>query len=189
MSGTVRHLVLIGILLILLVVAVVLLALPAFWRTVYPLKYRDLIFENAERHNLDPYLLTAIIFVESKFDKNAVSHRGARGLMQVMPETGKWVASQLDIESFSEEDMFDPELNIRIGSWYFADLMRQFENNTKTSLAAYNAGRGRVERWINERIWQPSDGIGGIPFAETREYVKRVLKVRERYKRIYGSQD
>lgn len=174
----------------LLVVALVAVALL---RWAYPLHYRDAIAAHAAGAGLDPALVAAVIRVESGFDPQAVSPRGARGLMQVMPATGEWVASQIGVTGFEVADLHDPETNIEIGTWYLADLLRTFDGDLVLALAAYNGGRGNVSRWLEDqtqaavREGSLDQRLAAIPFAETRRFVRRVLDGYRVYRLLYPS--
>ncbi len=158
-------------------------------RLVYPFHYRDIINEETRKYGIEPYLVVGVIRVESGFRENAESNKGARGLMQVMPQTGIWVAEQIGLEDYSEEKLFDPHVNISIGTWYLVDLLRQFNGNVYAALAAYNGGRGHVSRWLEEGIWDGSrDNIGSIPFPETRAFVLKVERAYNLYRLIYEEQ-
>lgn len=153
----------------------------------YPLSYRQSLLQRAHEYGLDPYLVAAVIRTESRFRPDATSAQGARGLMQIMPETGEWAASQLKIP-YSPEMLYDPDYNIRLGCWYLAELHREFNGDPVLALAAYNGGRNNVKKWLNERRWTGEhQTLDQIPFAETRVYVGRVLRDVEFYRRIYGS--
>lgn len=153
---------------------------------LYPLSYKSLIFAYAEANGVDPYLVAAIIRTESGFRPDATSSQGARGLMQIMPETGRWAAARLGIE-FTPDDLYDPEYNIRLGTWYLAELLREFAGDPVLALAAYNGGRANVWRWLEERQWTgEARTLDQIPFAETRRYVARVLRDHQRYLWLYG---
>ncbi|MFW6264546.1 MAG: lytic transglycosylase domain-containing protein [Bacillota bacterium] len=151
----------------------------------YPLEYEDLILRNSMIYEIDPYLIAAIIFVESKYINNAESPRGALGLMQIMPNTAYWIAQEMGIDNFSEKDLLNPELNIMFGTWYLANLRKQFDDEV-IILAAYNAGRGNVVRWLDERWDGKINTIDTLPFPETRNYIMQVRLVYERYKKIYA---
>lgn len=114
------------------------------------------------------------------------SHRGAIGLMQLMPDTAEWIAGQLEDPSYSIEAIHEPERNIRYGIWYLSTLQREFDGNDVLALAAYNAGRGNVQSWIREYGW-PADfhDIDAIPYQETREYVRKVLLTEHKYRSLY----
>lgn len=141
----------------------------------YPLGYRELIVDNSEKYDLDPYLVASIINVESNFRKEAVSRRNARGLMQIAEITGNWASEELDFINYSHEDLLDPELNIEIGSWYLSVLNREFDGNLELILAAYNGGSGNVRNWLkDERYSKDGLSLHEIPFKETREYIEKV---------------
>ncbi|MFA4885865.1 MAG: lytic transglycosylase domain-containing protein, partial [Desulfotomaculaceae bacterium] len=108
------------------------------WRYFYPFPYRQITINYAAAYNLDPCLLAAIMKAESGFNSRAVSPKGARGLMQIMPDTGQWVAWQLGSQAFNPDQLFDPETNIRFGAWYIADLKTEFHDDIVLVLAAYN---------------------------------------------------
>jgi soluble lytic murein transglycosylase len=152
-------------------------------RLFFPLPYQDTIAFYGRVYNVDPVLIAAVIKAESNFDSKAVSMQGARGLMQIMPETGLWAARQTGETAFDDELLFDPETNIKLGTWYLSDLAKEFDGSTVLTLAAYNGGRGNVREWLaGKTLINPEGSISQIPFPETRHYVKKVLL----YHRIYG---
>jgi soluble lytic murein transglycosylase len=157
------------------------------WITIfYPLPNRDIVFAMAKEYDVDPYLVFAIIRAESKFQTTAQSPVGAKGLMQIMPETGEWIAKQMKIDNFQAEDLHDPEVNIRFGCWYIKDLSTEFKGSVPLQIAAYNAGRGKVSQWIQEGKWDGDpNNMEVIPFPETKQYVKNVLKNYQAYNAIY----
>ncbi|MFV0635983.1 lytic transglycosylase domain-containing protein [Mitsuokella sp. WILCCON 0060] len=154
---------------------------------LYPFPYRDTVEEYADRYHVDPYLAAAVIKTESKFQDGVHSHRGAIGLMQLMPDTAEWIAGQLDDNAYSIDAIHEPERNIRYGIWYLRSLQREFDGNDVLALAAYNAGRGNVQAWIRENGW-PADfhDIDAIPYQETREYVRKVLMTERKYRELYA---
>ena len=159
---------------------------PVKRRYIYPNPYQELITTHARANGIPAALVASVIMHESKFAENAKSHRGALGLMQIMPETGKWIAGELSDESFSPEDLKNPETNIRYGTWYLGWLLRDFGGNEALALAAYNAGRSTVREWAEERGWRDDfDDADDIPYEETRLYVRRVLKDRKNYEKLY----
>lgn len=173
----------------LLPAAVILLIISnkGFWRFIYPFPYQDIVTKEALANGIDPYLIAALIHTESKFSAGAESGRGARGIMQIMPETGKWAAAQMGMENFDEDLLFDPASNIKIGAWYLADLHREFNGNRNIALAAYNAGRGNVKQWLERNVWDGEIAtVDRIPFPETRNYVVTVMKSYKMYKFIYS---
>lgn len=153
---------------------------------LYPFPYRDTVETYSDRYRVDPYLAIAVIKTESKFQDDVHSHRGAIGLMQLMPDTAEWIAGQLEDPAYSVEAIHEPERNIRYGIWYLSTLQREFDGNDVLALAAYNAGRGNVQSWIREYGW-PSDfhDIDAIPYQETREYVRKVLLTEHKYRSLY----
>lgn len=154
---------------------------------VYPYPYRITVEESAEEFGVDSSLVAAVIKTESKFSKDVHSHRGAVGLMQLMPDTAEWIAQQMGDVGYSEENLHDPARNIRYGTWYLAYLEKEFGGNTVLALAAYNAGRGNVDDWIERYGWDPGfSDIDAIPYDETRHYVRSVLNNEKKYVELYG---
>lgn len=157
-------------------------------RVVFPFPYRELLADEAARAKIDPWLLAGLVRQESSFDPTARSWVGATGLSQIMPATGAWLAAGAGVRTFSPELLRVPEINLRMGSRFLRDQLRRYHGARDLSLAAYNAGPGRADRWKREL------GYGGdpdafrerIPFAETREYVKVVIRNAEVYRRLYG---
>ncbi len=155
-------------------------------RSAYPLTYYEYIAASAARYQVDPFLVAAVIKVESKFDPHAVSSQGARGLMQIMPATGLWAAQQMGLKDFEEGMLFDPQTNIQIGTWYLANLSREFDGALPLVIAAYNGGRGKVNSWLSTGVWDGTyAGREAIPYAETRAFLKRVLDNYEGYRNLY----
>jgi soluble lytic murein transglycosylase len=107
--------------------------------------------------------------------------------MQIMPQTAEWIAEQVKFIGFTPEDLLDPETNIRFGTWYLASLREEFDDNEVLMLAAYNAGRGNVKSWMKAYNWTMDfNDIEQIPYKETREYVAKVLKSKQQYRKLYG---
>lgn len=165
---------------------VMVVGAPFIWELVYPMPYVDLINKYAADNDIDPFLVAAVIRAESKFKSSATSPKDARGLMQILPSTGGWIALQLGYEGLSAEDLYDPELNIMFGTWYLRDLLRQFSGNLPAALAAYNGGRGTVQGWLESGCWDgTTSGISAVPYTETRNYVIKVLGNYDAYVEIY----
>jgi soluble lytic murein transglycosylase len=180
------------VLVYLLLVCLVFLLIdsPILGRLLYPLQYEDLIVHYANRHKLDPSLVAAVIRVESNYRPQAVSRKGARGLMEVLPTTGKWIlrmkGTPLSLDQV-EEQLFVPEFNISLGTWYLAFLTRKFDGEKAKILAAYNAGQGQVSAWLEQDVWDGTfENRDQIPFAETRDYLGKVKKAQIRYRRFYN---
>jgi soluble lytic murein transglycosylase len=154
--------------------------------TIFPLSYWDLIKKYSGQQNLDPYLVAALMAQESTFVRDIKSHAGAYGLMQMMPRTGRQYARRLKIP-YSLRLLTTPEPNIRMGTMYLADKIREF-GSVHLALASYNAGETPVRRWMREFSDLPQDEfIDSIPYPETQQYVKRLLGTAEDYRRLYGS--
>lgn len=153
---------------------------------VYPLQYDYTVRQYAYEDQVDPALVAAVILVESKFNEGAASHRGAHGLMQIMPDTGKWIAEEMGLPDYTPDKLNDVQTNIQMGTWYLAYLLKEYDGNKVLALAAYNAGRGYVDEWVERYGWKKDfSEIEKIPFSETREYVKIVLLNEQQYKKLY----
>ena len=157
-------------------------------RASHPLYYEFAIRRSAEENQLDPALISAVILCESSFHPNAVSRLGARGLMQIMEETAGWIAHRMgeDDSGYSFDSLFDPETNIRYGTWYLGYLSRRFGADTKKIICAYHAGQGNVESWLHNAQYSV-DGLtlDTIPLRDTQQYYDRVSNAMEVYKRYY----
>lgn len=155
-------------------------------KLMYPVDYQEEVEQAARKHGVDPILILAIVKTESNFDKERVSHKGAVGLMQLMPDTADWIISQSGYDSMAREYLDHPQVNIDLGTWYVAFLLDTFQGDQVKAVAAYNAGPGIVAKWLKEGRWQGTrDSIDGIPYGETRHFVQRVLYFYERYDRLY----
>jgi soluble lytic murein transglycosylase len=160
---------------------------PGVLQIIYPLDYWPLIQKYSKMHALDPYLITALMAQESTFTAEIRSSANARGLMQLMPGTGRIYARKLGMRSFSTASLLQPETNVRLGTQYFKDLVDRF-GGVHYALASYNAGEHRVARWLTEAPGLSADEfIDNIPFPETQNYVKRILGTAEDYRRLYGA--
>ncbi len=146
-------------------------------RLRYPLRYETILTTHARTYGLDPALLAAVVYTESRFRADARSSAGALGLMQLLPETGEAIALRTGGDRFVVDDLFDPEVNVRYGSWYLRELLRKYRD-PRTALAAYHAGQGSVDRWRARGV--------GIQFPETRAYVDDVLRLTPVYRRAYA---
>ena len=186
MVVSIRRLRLLLIALLILFGIVYLLQAKWFWRVFYPLPYKQEIVEVAVNSGVDPFLLAAVVKVESGFDPYACSEVGAVGLMQVMPSTASWAAQQMELVDYHEDLLYRPEVNLLIGSWYLSDLLEEFDGNMAAALAAYNAGRGNVGKWLRSGQWKGTKSdVDNIPFPETRIYIKSVLRNYEIYQYLY----
>lgn len=183
---------------LLLIVVVALVTSNIFWRWMYPIQYQSLILNAAASNGVDPLLVAAVIRVESKFDTHDVSHAGAVGLMQLMPDTAQWIALRLaDSGAFvagygqgtHNSQLAVPAINIQLGSWYLQYLTKKFDGNRVAAIAAYNAGPKRVQQWLHNDTWNGQlNSIDKIPLGETRHFVDRVFYNFDLYQRIYGNE-
>ena len=152
---------------------------PWYERIRYPLHYSEYVRVHAREHHLDPALLAAVIYQESKFRTSAKSSSGAIGLMQLTPSTARGIAIRTHGSAFRTSDLYDPDINIRYGTWYLDNLFKKY-GSERLVLAAYNAGQGNVDEWRTHG--EP------IQFAETRAYIKRVERLKKIYRSAWRSQ-
>jgi soluble lytic murein transglycosylase len=156
------------------------------WRTLYPLPYEAALRREAAKNNFDPMLAAGLIRQESTFQADAVSHKNAVGLMQVLPQTGRLMARQLRVR-YTKNSLFEPDFNLQVGMVYVAGLLRGL-GAPEYALAAFNAGEDRIALWRSERNYDEiPELVESIPFTETRDYVQIVLRNAEVYRMIYGS--
>ena len=170
-------------------VAVAPWADEAVQEVTLPLRHDDIIRQQAEDKGLDPALIAGVIFAEAHF-RDQTSHAGAKGLMQLMPETAEYIARKSGGTAFVQGDLATPQVNIAYGSWYLRHLLAKYDGREVLALAAYNAGEGKVDEWVavasaqGERFRAPEH----IPFPETRGYVAKVLAARRDYRRTYPAE-
>jgi soluble lytic murein transglycosylase len=171
---------------VLLVVIARPFAEDAVQEIALPLRHEDIIRQQAEAKDLDPSLIAGVIYVESRF-RDQTSVAGAKGLMQILPSTADYIATKSGGTAFEQGDLATPQINISYGSWYLRYLLQHYEGNELLALAAYNAGEGKVDEWYRDASARGEDfkAESHIPFPETRNYVTRVLDVRERYRQEY----
>jgi soluble lytic murein transglycosylase len=180
-----------GVALVGAAILALLLALPLAKRAVnslgLPLQYSSVIRDQAAAKHLDPALVAAVIYAETKFDPRT-SPAGAVGLMQLMPETATFLAKRSGATTFATSDLSTPGVNIAYGSYYLRYLLTEYHGDTVLALAAYNGGETNVDNWVRSAH---ADGqrfrVGDIPFPETRAYVQRVLTARGEYRKTYAS--
>jgi soluble lytic murein transglycosylase len=173
-------------------VAGIVLAIPLFRKAVneltLPLAYSNVIRQQAAEKHLDPALIAAVIYAETKFDPRP-SSAGAEGLMQILPGTAKYLARRSGATAFTIADLGTPAVNIAYGSYYLRYLLDQYGGSEMLALAAYNGGMTNVDRWIERARSQGGQlSINQIPFPETRAYVQRVLQAQQDYRHTYARQ-
>jgi soluble lytic murein transglycosylase len=152
---------------------------PAWYERIWhPLHYEDIVLGHARNYHLDPALLAAVIYQESKFNADARSDRGAIGLMQLLPATAKGIAARTGGTRFRVADLDDPEINVRYGAWYLRHLLDRY-GSERLALAAYNAGQANVDSWRARGL--------PVQFEETRAFVERVEHLKKTYRHAYSS--
>ncbi|WP_311482300.1 lytic transglycosylase domain-containing protein [uncultured Anaerococcus sp.] len=172
------------IFLAILILFVVCYATIAYQTSRTRISYQDEIYKSSEKYNVDPLLTASIIKVESDFDKDAKSHQGAQGLMQLLDETASH-AAELTNKEFYPDKLSDVEYNLDLGVAYY-DYLYRYYNNRDLALAAYNGGVGNVDKWIKEGVLDPENpDVSKIPFEETRQYVTKIDANYDVYKKFY----
>jgi len=166
------------------VVCIVSVAGVSIYKLFYPIKYTDFVEKYGEEYNLDKELIYAVIKTESSFNSDAVSSLGALGLMQITPETYDWLKMKMG-ENYTELDYMDAETSIKYGAFFLSLLIDEF-GDEKTALAAYHAGRGRVNEWLSDSSISP-DGktLENIPYKDTEYYVEKVTRAKNIYRNLY----
>ncbi|WP_297517440.1 lytic transglycosylase domain-containing protein [uncultured Clostridium sp.] len=150
---------------------------------LFPAKYSNYVVKYSKEYDVNPMLVMSVMKAESNFNEDAQSKKDARGLMQITGSTGTWIAEQLGVKDFNVDMLKEPEVSIKFACWYLNNLDKEFKNENLV-IAAYNAGRGNVKKWLNDNKYS-KDGknLNYIPFKETDKYVKKV----NAYKNIYTS--
>lgn len=163
---------------------ILIFSINCFYNYFYPMKYKEEIVSVSNRSGVDAAMIAAVSNVESGYKKDAVSNKGAVGIMQLMPKTAKWIASKNNIE-YNEEKLKEPFYNLQLGSLYLSYLMQEYQD-LQVSICAYNAGQGNVSSWLqNSEYSKDGKTLSKIPFKETRNYLKRVNKNYNYYKNKY----
>ena len=164
-------------------------AIPVeLYRLLYPLYYTDLLQKHTTKYKIDPLFVAAMIREESRYNAGIVSYAGAIGLMQIMPATGRELAGRLKITRFNTKMLYNPDINIQMGSWYMKSLMDQFDNNHALVAGAYNGGPGRMRRWIKgKQIPDLDEFIEDIGIDQTRRHIKKVIDSYNIYQQLYSN--
>ncbi|NHN31388.1 lytic transglycosylase domain-containing protein [Paenibacillus agricola] len=156
-------------------------------KILYPIRYQEEIQKNALAYELDPFLIAAIIRVESNYVNDIESKKGAYGLMQLMPDTSNWIVEAGKFSPSFKKDLHNPAVSIQLGSWYLSWLHKQFNGNAVLAIAGYNAGQGNVFEWLEADVWDGTlEHAGSIPYGETRHYLQRVLYYYNKYDQLYA---
>ncbi len=176
----------IGIFFLLILLAGAIIFLPNLRKSIYPIKYEEYVTKYSNEYSVPEPLIYAVIKTESNFDENAESRVGAKGLMQLMPDTFDWIDSKI---GEGQEQITDPETNIKYGTYLLSWLYDYF-GDWDTAIAAYNAGHGRVGNWLEDsRYSQDGKTLNEIPLSETKNYVNKVNKTKKQYEEIYFNGD
>lgn len=170
---------------IMCVLVVAIMHIPGSRIAAYPVKYTDEIIAAAQANSIPAPYIAAVIMAESSYDPGATSSVGAMGLMQIMPDTGQWIAGKYN-ETLAEGGLYDAATSIRYGAWYLGFLMDRYNGDMRCATAAYHAGQGTVDKWLDDPAYS-ADGITltVIPYESTNTYVGRVLKYYEFYEKAY----
>ena len=159
---------------------------PEFWRLAFPLPYRAEMERQARENGLDPLFVAALVRQESEFNPKAVSTSNARGLAQIMPATGLDLSRRLKLKPYTTARLFQPQISLRLGTYYLKTIADRFNGRWEAVLAAYNAGPSRVSTWSTwAEFREPSEFIETVPFAQTRDYVQIILRNADIYHRVY----
>lgn len=164
-------------------------AMPrSYWQALFPRPYWTELKRDALLNRLDPFMVAALIRQESEFNPGAVSHANAWGLMQLLPPVGRTLARRQRVRRYSVAMLLVPNINLRLGTRYFRELLDRYNGNVEYALAAYNAGSDRVQDWVSNGNFQDSpEFVESIPFTETREYVQAIVRNATVYRQLYGT--
>ncbi|MFI3209677.1 MAG: lytic transglycosylase domain-containing protein [Peptostreptococcaceae bacterium] len=167
---------------IVMIISCILIEKNLINKFLYPRAYKTFVSKYSEEFNIDENLVYSIMKAESKFLRNAKSHKGAKGLMQISDITRDWAIEELEL---GEVDIFDPETNIKISCWYINKLFREF-GELELVITSYNAGSGNVSKWLKNKDYSlDGESLYYIPFEETDNYLRKVLNNYRHYNYIY----
>lgn len=177
--------ILLGILGILIIILIISFGITTYGTLTRPVEYTNYIDKYSKEYDVDPILVYAVIKVESNYNPDAQSHMNAHGLMQILPDTGNWIAGKLKME-YNDAMLKDPEKSIQMGTYYLSYLVHHFKDRD-LAIAAYNGGLGNVEKWLaDESLSKDGETLDDIPFVETKNYVVRVNDNYDIYNLFYG---
>jgi soluble lytic murein transglycosylase len=161
---------------------------PEFWQAAFPLPYREAVETESREHTLDPYLVAALIRQESEFDPKAISPAMAYGLMQLLPSTAAEISRRAGVTEFTQDRLFEPDVNVRLGTYQLRSLINSFGGKIEPALAAYNSGKRRVNDWLSWYTYrEPAEFVETIPITETRSYVQIIIRNADMYRRLYDN--
>lgn len=174
------------IVIVLVIYLIFLGSVTVFRNVLFPREYSTYVEEYSAKYDLNPDLVYAVMKTESNFNPDAQSDVGAKGLMQITDTTGQWIAEQIGVNNFNSSMLKDPQTSIEFGCWYLEDLYQQY-GDWDLVIAAYNAGRGNVDSWLNNGDYSKDGNLSYIPFSETDKYVKKVEVFEQIYAVLYGN--
>jgi len=185
-SGMLKAMIVVAVVVLLVLAALLFVDWEPEPKQSYPVEYSDLIYSYAAQNGLEPAHVAAVILAESSYDPAVTSGVNAQGLMQIMPDTGEWIAHKLD-ESYSDGCLYDPATNIRYGCWYLGYLMRRYDGDMTCATAAYHSGQGEVDSWLKDPAYS-ADGrtLHSMQGKNVTNYVDRILNYYEKYAEIYA---
>lgn len=170
---------------ILIIIILIIIKAGSIAKYIFPFNHGESIAKYSMKYGVDPILVSAVIKAESNFDIEARSRKNAYGLMQITPDTARWVADQMEMNNFSLDLLMDSDTNIKMGCWYLSNLQKEFKT-TKLVLAAYNAGRGNVQKWLKDPQYsKDGENLSKVPFKETEVYLIKVELYYKIYKFLY----
>ena len=182
-----KKILIVGIIVLMIIVFLVVFK-DKILKIIYPKTYKEIVSVYADKYNVDENIIFSVIKAESNFENNAVSHKDALGLMQIMEETAKDVATKYDINidlNNTEQEILNVQNNINIGTKYLSVLIEKYQN-IELAVAAYNAGTGTVDKWIEKgTIKEDGSDIENIPYKETNNYVRKILRNYNVYEELY----
>ena len=154
----------------------------------FPLPYRAELERYAKQNDLDPFLLAALARQESEFNPKAISNANARGLTQILPSTGRELSRRLHVPAYSTARLFQPQINLQLGSYYLKSVADSLGGRWEAALAAYNAGLTRAKEWSTwGEFREPAEFVETVPFSQTRDYIQIVLRNASIYRRLYAA--
>ncbi len=159
------------------------------WRSpaAFPLPYRAYLERYAKQNSVDPFLLAALARQESEFNPKAVSYANARGLTQILPSTGRELSRRLQVRPYSTARLFQPQVNLQLGSFYLKSVADSLAGRWEAALAAYNAGLSRAKAWSTwGEFREPAEFVETVPFSQTHDYIQIVLRNADIYRRLYA---
>lgn len=174
--------------LVLIIALIITINYKLVLKSIFPIQYNKEVEKYTTKYKVDPLLVYSVILAESKFNPDAKSLKGAAGLMQITPQTGKYISSLLKKDDYTHEKLYEPDTNIELGTFYLSKLFKDFNGDINCVLAAYNGGEGNVRRWIQENMGR-NLVVESIPFKETKNYISKVKRYYNIYRLLYKTNE